>query len=74
MWFWNNRFLHFHYFLVVANNIIQQLVYGAARNETYNRIADVVDRFGSRYTGTPNLEHAIGTITLTFFSKSMGER
>ena len=62
----------FHYFLVVANSIIQQIVYGAARNETYNRIADVVDRFGSRFTGTPNLEHAIGTLTL-FLAKSTNE-
>ena len=46
--------------LGVANSIIQRLVHGVAQNETYNRIADVVDKFGHRLTGSKSLEDAIG--------------
>ena len=33
---------------------------GNAQNESYNRLSAFVDRFGSRLSGTENLENAIG--------------
>ena len=39
--------------------IINFTVKGKGQNQTYNRLADFVDKFGSRLTGSQNLENAI---------------
>lgn len=44
----------------MANQIINLSVYGAAQNESYNRLANFTDKFGYRLAGTQNLEDAIG--------------
>ncbi|KAL3874665.1 hypothetical protein ACJMK2_037646 [Sinanodonta woodiana] len=43
----------------IADEIIKLSVYGAAQNQSYNRLAEMVDRFGNRMSGTQNLEDAI---------------
>lgn len=42
-----------------ANNIIDLSVNGKAQNQSYNRLATFVDKFGSRIAGSQNLENAI---------------
>lgn len=42
-----------------ADRIIDFSVYGEGRNQTYNRLAEFVDKFGSRLAGSQNLENAI---------------
>ncbi|KAK3595922.1 hypothetical protein CHS0354_032429 [Potamilus streckersoni] len=39
--------------------IIQLAVYGAARNQSYNRLAELTDKFGGRLSGSAALENAI---------------
>lgn len=43
----------------IANQIIQLSVYGAAQNQSYNRLATLTDKFGSRLAGSQSLEDAI---------------
>ena len=43
----------------VANRIIDFSVHGKGKGQTYNRLAEFVDKFGSRLTGSQNLENAI---------------
>ncbi|KAJ8307989.1 hypothetical protein KUTeg_012863 [Tegillarca granosa] len=43
----------------IADQIIKLSVNGAAQNQSYNRLATFVDKFGSRLAGTQNLENAI---------------
>ncbi|XP_050403972.2 carboxypeptidase Q [Patella vulgata] len=43
----------------VANQIINLSLKGAAQNQSYNRLADFTDKFGSRIAGSQNLENAI---------------
>lgn len=43
-----------------ANDIIDLSVNGKAQNQSYNRLAAFVDKFGSRIAGSQNLENAIG--------------
>ncbi|XP_052275920.1 carboxypeptidase Q-like isoform X2 [Dreissena polymorpha] len=43
----------------IANQIIDLSVYGAAQNQSYNRLANFTDMFGYRLAGTVNLENAI---------------
>lgn len=43
----------------IADQIIKLSVTGAAQNQSYNRLATFVDKFGSRLAGTQNLENAI---------------
>ena len=40
--------------------IIQYLTNGAGKGVTYNRLAEFVDKFGNRFTGTQTLEDSIG--------------
>lgn len=42
-----------------ADRIIDFTVNGEGQNQTYNRLAEFVDRFGSRLAGSQNLENAI---------------
>ncbi|KAK7481607.1 hypothetical protein BaRGS_00027123 [Batillaria attramentaria] len=42
-----------------ADRIINLAVHGKAQNQTYNRLAEFVDKFGSRLAGSQNLENAI---------------
>ncbi|VDI60636.1 carboxypeptidase Q [Mytilus galloprovincialis] len=42
-----------------ANAIINLSVHGRARNQSYDRLATFVDKFGSRIAGSQNLENAI---------------
>ena len=42
-----------------ADRIIDFTVNGKGQNQTYNRLAEFVDKFGSRLTGSQNLENAI---------------
>lgn len=46
----------------VASNILQMFLHGSARNETYEKVADLVDKFGNRPAGSPILESAIDYI------------
>ena len=50
-----------------AKDIIDLAVYGAAQNQSYNRLANFTDKFGYRLAGTENLENAIG-----MYSSSLG--
>ena len=43
----------------IANAIIKLSLHGKARNQSYDRLATFVDTFGSRISGTRNLENAI---------------
>lgn len=43
----------------IAADIIQLSVHGKAQNQSYNRLATFVDKFGSRIAGSQNLENAI---------------
>ncbi|XP_002741376.1 carboxypeptidase Q-like [Saccoglossus kowalevskii] len=43
----------------IANEIINLSVSGAAQNQSYNRLAKFVDKFGSRIAGSQNFEHAV---------------
>ncbi|XP_041363258.1 carboxypeptidase Q-like [Gigantopelta aegis] len=43
----------------IANAIIKLSLYGKAQNQSYDRLATFVDKFGSRISGSDNLEHAI---------------
>lgn len=43
----------------VANKIINAVLYGKYENSTYNHLADFIDKFGNRMSGTENLEKAI---------------
>ncbi|XP_019641191.1 PREDICTED: carboxypeptidase Q-like [Branchiostoma belcheri] len=43
----------------VADDIINLSVHGKAQNQSYNRLAEFVDTFGSRIAGSQNLENAI---------------
>ncbi|XP_060604455.1 carboxypeptidase Q-like [Ruditapes philippinarum] len=43
----------------VANQIINLSVYGAAQNQSYNRLAALADKFGPRLAGSQTLEDAI---------------
>jgi len=42
-----------------ANKIIDFLTKGPGKHQVYNRLATFVDTYGSRLTGSANLEHAI---------------
>ena len=42
-----------------ANTIIDFLTKGPGKHQVYNRLATFVDTYGSRITGSANLEHAI---------------
>lgn len=42
-----------------ADRIIDLAIRGKAQNQTYNRLAEFVDKFGSRLAGSQNLENAI---------------
>ena len=42
-----------------ANKIIDFLTKGPGKHQVYNRLATFVDTYGSRITGSANLEHAI---------------
>ncbi|XP_046350835.2 carboxypeptidase Q-like [Haliotis rufescens] len=42
-----------------AERIINLVVNGSAKGQTYNRLAEFVDTFGSRIAGSQNLENAI---------------
>ncbi|KAL8602312.1 hypothetical protein ACOMHN_022825 [Nucella lapillus] len=42
-----------------ADKIIDYTVDGKGQNQTYNRLAEFVDKFGSRLAGSQNLENAI---------------
>lgn len=48
-----------HWHKDVANEIIKLAVYGAAKGQTYTRLAELVDTFGPRMSGSHNLEDAI---------------
>ncbi|XP_077507766.1 carboxypeptidase Q-like [Amblyomma americanum] len=43
----------------IVNKIIKAVVYGSEKNRTYEELAMFVDKFGSRFTGTSNLEKSI---------------
>lgn len=43
----------------IADKIIKLSVHGAAQNQSYNRLANLTDKFGSRLAGTQTLEDAI---------------
>lgn len=43
-----------------AEKIINHALYGPAQNQSYNRLAEFTDTFGSRIAGSQNLENAIG--------------
>ncbi|XP_045181827.2 carboxypeptidase Q-like isoform X2 [Mercenaria mercenaria] len=43
----------------IANRIIDLSVYGAAQNQSYNRLAALTDKFGYRLAGSQTLEDAI---------------
>ena len=53
-------------FVDVAEKIIDLAVNGKAQNESYNRLANFTDKFGSRIAGLENLENAIGMSFLEF--------
>ena len=53
-------------FVDVADKIIDLAVNGKAQNESYNRLANFTDKFGSRLAGSENLENAIGRLILKF--------
>ncbi|PVD19255.1 hypothetical protein C0Q70_19741 [Pomacea canaliculata] len=42
-----------------ASRIINLALKGPSQNQTYNRLANFTDKFGSRLTGSQNLENAI---------------
>lgn len=42
-----------------AEKIINHALYGPAQNQSYNRLAEFTDTFGSRIAGSQNLENAI---------------
>ncbi|XP_062607867.1 carboxypeptidase Q-like [Saccostrea cucullata] len=42
-----------------AERIIYHAMYGPAQNQSYNRLAEFTDTFGSRIAGSQNLENAI---------------
>ena len=44
----------------IANDIIKHFVNGKGKGQLYDRLAFFVDKFGARFTGTKNLEDAIG--------------
>ena len=46
--------------------IIQYLTNGAGKGLTYNRLAEFVDKFGNRFTGTPELEDSLGELVDVF--------
>ncbi|XP_071097639.1 carboxypeptidase Q-like [Haliotis cracherodii] len=43
----------------VADQIIQRSVYGKSQNQSYERLATFVDKYGSRLVGSQNLENSI---------------
>ncbi|XP_034937785.1 carboxypeptidase Q-like [Chelonus insularis] len=43
----------------VVNQIINTAINGSFKGKTWHELADFVDEFGSRFTGTQNLENAI---------------
>ncbi|XP_069124606.1 carboxypeptidase Q-like [Argopecten irradians] len=43
----------------IADQIIERSVRGPAANQSYNRLATFVDKFGSRIVGSQNLENSI---------------
>lgn len=44
---------------MVAKQIIDLAVFGAAQNRSYNRLADFTDTIGNRVSGSQNLDMAI---------------
>ena len=46
----------------VAQKIIDYSLNGKGQNESYNRLAEFVDRFGSRISGSQNLENSLDYI------------
>lgn len=58
-----------------AEKIIYHALYGPAQNQSYNRLAEFTDTFGSRIAGSRNLENAIGkhVIKLCYFEIVMQE-
>ncbi|KAL4237557.1 hypothetical protein ACF0H5_002271 [Mactra antiquata] len=48
----------------VTDQLIQLAVNGSAKGQLYNRLADFVDRYGSRISGSQNLENSIEYIKL----------
>ncbi|XP_077996152.1 carboxypeptidase Q-like [Glandiceps talaboti] len=43
----------------IATKIIDLAVYGAAQNQSYNRLAKFTDTIGNRIAGSENFEHAV---------------
>ena len=48
-----------------TDKIIHFTVHGEGRNQTYNALAKFVDKFGSRFTGTKNLENSLDYMLCT---------
>uniref|UniRef100_A0A0L8GYP7 Carboxypeptidase Q n=1 Tax=Octopus bimaculoides TaxID=37653 RepID=A0A0L8GYP7_OCTBM len=55
----------------VADKIIQYAVYGAAQNQSYNRLAKFTDMFGNRVAGSQNLENSISYILHSMMSEGL---
>ncbi|CAI9730005.1 Hypothetical predicted protein [Octopus vulgaris] len=55
----------------VADKIIQYAVYGAAQNQSYNRLAKFTDMFGNRVAGSQNLENSIDYILHSMMSEGL---
>ena len=51
----------------MADAIIDLVVNGTAKGQVYNRLAAFTDKFGSRISGSKNLENSIGRPTVTFY-------
>ncbi len=43
-----------------VNNIIDYFLTGAGNNRSYSKLGELVDKFGSRISGSDSLEQAIG--------------
>lgn len=46
----------------IVNKIIEEVINGQFQNSTYDYLAEFVDKFGSRLSGTQNLEDSIDYI------------